>query len=333
MNQTTKRLEASEFMGWDVKYESSPSRKLLNLKAVLLPNDICSRTDAKISRGPKGIERFGIFCRCIQLASKMPQRGLYVDEDGPLTVSDLAAMGMVPEDQFKAAFDLFLEIGVIQAVECPRELVRSGNWSGREEEQVIQVRLSADDFEGENTKSSGRKNHASGRKSRTPGSKSTTSGANIREVKLREGERTHGGAVSRSSANDRKVPKAKPFHKPTREEWLTYLASILVPPQAAEKAFNHYETVGWTVGRNNRPMKDWKAAARTVKCNFTDEGGTLLSDGHAHKEPSGWREWFVNAYPPDEFPDHPRYETRTWADLPEFMRLEFIEKQGKGVAA
>ena len=116
------------------------------------------------------------------------------------------------------------------------------------------------------------------------------------------------------------------------------MASIGVPPRAAEKAFCHYETVGWTVGRNNRPMKDWKAAARTIKCNYVNEGGVLLSDGQEspHKEPAGWREWFTEVYPPDEYPEMERFEKRGWADLPDWAQREFLEKQKtqpKGVAA
>ena len=50
------------------------------------------------------------------------------------------------------------------------------------------------------------------------------------------------------------------FCKPTLEEVKAYCAERKnrVDP---ERWYNHYESVGWKVGRN--PMKDWKAAVRT----------------------------------------------------------------------
>ncbi len=52
----------------------------------------------------------------------------------------------------------------------------------------------------------------------------------------------------------------KSFCKPTPEEVRAYCAERKnrVDP---ERWYNHYESVGWKVGRN--PMKDWKAAVRT----------------------------------------------------------------------
>lgn len=54
-------------------------------------------------------------------------------------------------------------------------------------------------------------------------------------------------------------PKKK-FVKPTLEEVKTYCLERKnnIDP---EQWFNHYEAVGWTVGKNH--MKDWKAAVRT----------------------------------------------------------------------
>lgn len=59
--------------------------------------------------------------------------------------------------------------------------------------------------------------------------------------------------------------RAKRFIKPTTKEIQDYLISrIGNSPKAAletNKFFDHYESIGWVVGKN-KPMKDWKAAAR-----------------------------------------------------------------------
>lgn len=56
-----------------------------------------------------------------------------------------------------------------------------------------------------------------------------------------------------------KPPRSPRFVKPTIKEIRAYCEEIESTINPAT-FFNHYETVGWKVGRN--PMKDWKAAVR-----------------------------------------------------------------------
>ena len=61
----------------------------------------------------------------------------------------------------------------------------------------------------------------------------------------------------------------KRFTKPTLEEVQAYCQERNNNVDA-EKWYNHYEAVGWKVGKN--PMKDWKASVRTWERN--DKCGT-----------------------------------------------------------
>ena len=58
---------------------------------------------------------------------------------------------------------------------------------------------------------------------------------------------------------DKPPSKTKKFKKPTLAEIRAYCEEIGSTIKPAS-FFNHYETVGWKVGKN--PMKDWKAAVR-----------------------------------------------------------------------
>ena len=62
----------------------------------------------------------------------------------------------------------------------------------------------------------------------------------------------------------------KRFTKPTLEEVQAYCKERNNGVDA-RKWYNHYEAVGWKVGRN--PMKDWKASVRTWERN--DNNGTV----------------------------------------------------------
>lgn len=63
-----------------------------------------------------------------------------------------------------------------------------------------------------------------------------------------------------------KEKKENIFIKPTNDEVTLYCQerNNNVNP---EYFFNYYEMRGWTVGKNNTPMKDWKAAVRTWEKN------------------------------------------------------------------
>lgn len=61
-------------------------------------------------------------------------------------------------------------------------------------------------------------------------------------------------------------PSKTRFIKPTLEEVKEYCAARKneIDP---ENFINHYETVGWVVGKNKLPMRDWQAAIRTWEKN------------------------------------------------------------------
>ena len=75
-------------------------------------------------------------------------------------------------------------------------------------------------------------------------------------------------SIDKNSINNAKEP-LKRFTKPTLEEVQAYCQERNNNVDA-EKWYNHYEAVGWKVGRS--PMKDWKASVRTWERN--DKGGT-----------------------------------------------------------
>lgn len=104
-----------------------------------------------------------------------------------------------------------------------------------------------------------------------------------------------GREQGKESVSKGKSPRRK-FKSPTLAEWTDY-AQTLDPAfdaVAAAAAWNHYEAVGWKVGRN--PMKDWKAACRTCHGRWLDQSaprrtkaaGTATAAPSPAKSPSTW---------------------------------------------
>lgn len=81
----------------------------------------------------------------------------------------------------------------------------------------------------------------------------------------------------------------KRFTKPTLEDVRAYCQERNNNVDA-EKWYNHYEAVGWKVGKN--PMKDWKAAVRTWEKNkFNNPAPAQETPPEANP---GFDEWMNN---------------------------------------
>lgn len=78
---------------------------------------------------PGGYKALAIWHLIIQSAARCPQRGLLVDESGPLGFAELSHGANIPEADVREAFAVLCDPRVkwIEVVECPRNLVVSGS--------------------------------------------------------------------------------------------------------------------------------------------------------------------------------------------------------------
>lgn len=89
---------------WETWFENHESRKVRVTRWVPVPNKHDGKSYRRISRDPKAVEIFCAWNLIIQVASKMPVRGVLVDLDGPLDADDLADKTNYPAEIFEAAF-------------------------------------------------------------------------------------------------------------------------------------------------------------------------------------------------------------------------------------
>lgn len=83
---------------------------------------------------------------------------------------------------------------------------------------------------------------------------------------------TPGGEVRGGEKKVRKKARSG-FEPPTLEEWIGYGKEYDSgwPVRDIQSAFDHYVTVGWTVGERSKPMRDWRAAARNCASRWREK--------------------------------------------------------------
>lgn len=94
---------------WDKHFENHESRKVKRSFWVPIPNRHDGKSYRRIAAHADGVAVFAAWILILEAASKMPERGVLADEDGPLDADDLAAMTGFPPAIFEAAFRLLPE--------------------------------------------------------------------------------------------------------------------------------------------------------------------------------------------------------------------------------
>jgi hypothetical protein len=86
-----------------------------------VPNKHDGKTFKRISRHPRAVEIFCGWNLILQVASKMPTRGILFDSDGPLDAMDLADKTNFPVECFEIALEVLVkpEYGWMAAADAP----------------------------------------------------------------------------------------------------------------------------------------------------------------------------------------------------------------------
>jgi len=94
---------------WDRNFENHDSRKISNARWFPMPNKHDGKSFRRIAAHRDGVPVFAAWTLILEVASKMPVRGVLADEDGPLDAEDLAAMTGFPVQIFDLAFSLLTQ--------------------------------------------------------------------------------------------------------------------------------------------------------------------------------------------------------------------------------
>lgn len=92
---------AWQIKDWNDHFENSRSRAVDSISWVPFPNKHDGKGYAKIANHPKRCEIFTVWILTVQLASKMPERGVLADADGDLTFEDMELKTKYPKKLFE----------------------------------------------------------------------------------------------------------------------------------------------------------------------------------------------------------------------------------------
>ena len=111
-------MTAYRIKKWNENFEKAQGRRCGKMVWVALPNKHDGKGYRRVAQHERATELFTAWILIVQVASKMPKRGLLVDEEGPLSAEDLADMTGFPPAIFHLAFNTLTQtsIGWIERV-------------------------------------------------------------------------------------------------------------------------------------------------------------------------------------------------------------------------
>ena len=103
---------------WDELYEKAQTRRCKSMSWVAIPNRHDGSGYRRIAEHECNCELFTAWILMLEVASKMPQRGLLVKDGRALTETDLAYMTGFPKEIFTVAFTVLVdgEIGWLERI-------------------------------------------------------------------------------------------------------------------------------------------------------------------------------------------------------------------------
>ncbi len=117
---------------WDVHFENHESRKLRSQRWVAMKNKHDGASYRRVAGLPNAVEVFCAWCLLVQIASRMPVRGVLADKDGPLDSADMSAKTGYPPAIFEAAFEALTHpkiawLEVVKSGESPEISQKTGD--------------------------------------------------------------------------------------------------------------------------------------------------------------------------------------------------------------
>lgn len=114
---------------WSNRFENAQSRRIKDPSHTLTPHELDSRQLEYLMTQDGGPIALAVWHILTQLATRCPQRGLLVNEDGPLTDEAIAQACHLPEETVARALNLLTSdtLGWVDIVECPRQMLVTGS--------------------------------------------------------------------------------------------------------------------------------------------------------------------------------------------------------------
>lgn len=98
---------------------------------------------------------------------------------------------------------------------------------------------------------------------------------NINALSDDKAEREKGVRMREANPKNQSKTSSKAFRRPNPEEVQTYLQQLGETSFDGHEFCDYYDQCGWVIGRDRKPMKDWRAAVRTWRRNRSKQSNPL----------------------------------------------------------
>lgn len=251
-----------EIKDWNRIFENAESRKYKKLNWVPVPNKWDGLGFSRLRKHKNFVVAYCGWSLIVQIASKMPQRGILVTADGwELSPVDMADLTGCPEDVFSKALEVLCtpEIGWIIRKDSenlpvsPETAGESPSVSG--DSSVEQNRTEREQKEGEKSASAPPPPPASG------GLGKDNEAENRRNGELAKGEQ------SRKSEKWEQLYDPG-INEPTAKEVQAYAESIgyAMTDDEAQRFIDTNQAAGW-MNKHGNALRDWRPLVRIWKSN------------------------------------------------------------------
>lgn len=125
---------------WDKHYENCETKRFKHLRWVPVPNQHDGKYWRRLWTLDRAAEIFAAFILMVELASKMPERGVLADEDGELSTGDMALKTGAPEDIFVYAIPILCDLKWLEPAADLRQTCRTNRIEQNRIEQNNNIR-------------------------------------------------------------------------------------------------------------------------------------------------------------------------------------------------
>jgi hypothetical protein len=99
---------------WSERFEKADSRRCVQMKWVAMPNSFDSLGFRKLVRHERKVEIYAAWNLIVLVASKMPNRGMLKDGDGPLDSEDLSLITGFEKEIFDLAIPVLVKLAWLE---------------------------------------------------------------------------------------------------------------------------------------------------------------------------------------------------------------------------
>lgn len=272
----TFKNRALQVRGWLDYYETAETRKRVKvLRWLPLPNKHDGKGYRRVASVKNRCEVFSGFVLILQIASKCPQRGLLVDEDGPILPEDMALMTGFPVEIFHQAIEQVTEskVGWLEWVE----------WAGQTVGIAATPTATADEQTAQSASSGSNAGSNAGIAAGNPDIPAPPDGITARHA----AKAADSGPEDREDMEDmegrEREARAHAGEAPSIGEVEAMAGKLGMPKSEAEGFWRHYDAQGWVNGNGIR-ISSWTSKLHRWKAKWEREG---RMDGVAAKGEGG----------------------------------------------